>query len=52
MIAAMRRQLEELSRTHPVATGLLDQIRRRTPPVRSEDTPKEGVEEKDEEKPS
>ena len=52
MIAAMRRQLEELLTTHPVAVGLLEQVRKLHPPANTDDVPKNGVEEKDEEKPS
>jgi hypothetical protein len=52
MLAAMRRQLEDLLDTHPVATGLLEQVRKRAPPAATENVAKDGAKKEDEEKKS
>jgi hypothetical protein len=45
MLAAMRERLEEMLTTHPVAVGLLEQLRKTPVPASSGDRPVEGCEE-------
>jgi hypothetical protein len=49
MIAAMRRELEDLLTTHPTAVALVEQVRKIKVPVNSDDVPKDGAAAKDEE---
>jgi hypothetical protein len=44
MLDTMREELEEMLTTHPLAVGMLDQLRDRPVPLASEDVPKGGAE--------
>ena len=47
MLAKMREELRELLTTHPVGAALMDQARKRAPPLTSGAQAKEGVKEDD-----
>jgi hypothetical protein len=48
LLLAMRESLETALTTHPVAVGLLKQLRDRAAPQKSGDEPREGVDVEDE----
>lgn len=48
MLETMREGLEQMLTNHPVAVGLLNQLRDRPAPLASEEVPRDGAEPEDE----